>query len=288
MRRGALLMMFSALAFSGMTVFVKLAGQRIPSQELVVARAAISLGLTGWMLSHAGVSPWGRQKGLLWLRGLLGFGGLSCVYAAVTRLPLAEATVLQFLHPPITAVLAGLFLGERLSPRIGGVMALSLMGLLLVTKPSWLFAETVTTLSPVGVTAAIGGAVFSAAAYVVVRRLAQAGEHPLVIVFYFPLVTLPAALPTLGTDFVWPRGIEWLWLLGIGVTTQIGQICLTRGLAVLPAADGTTLSYLQVVFATLWGALVFGESPDALAVLGGSLVIGSALWLARSPPRTGQ
>ncbi len=70
MRRGALLMMFSALAFSGMTVFVKLAGQRIPSQELVVARAAISLGLTGWMLSHAGVSPWGQQKGWLWLRGL--------------------------------------------------------------------------------------------------------------------------------------------------------------------------------------------------------------------------
>ena len=58
---------------------------------------------------------------------------------------------------------------------------------------------------------------------------------------------------------------------------------LTRGLSVLPAAHGTALSYLQVVFAAILGALVFGERPDAWSIVGGALVIGSAFWLARSP-----
>jgi len=128
------------------------------------------------------------------------------------------------------------------------------------------------------------GAACSAAAYVVVRKLSQSGENPLVIVFYFPLVTIPLALPTMLPDFVWPEGTEWLLLLGIGVATQIGQVSLTRGLAILPAAQGTALSYLQVALAIIWGAVVFGEIPDALALAGGALIVGSAFWLARSKP----
>ncbi|MGY8737801.1 MAG: EamA family transporter, partial [bacterium] len=105
MQRGALMMMLSALAFSVMTVLVKLAGERLPSQELVVARAIVSLVLSWSLLRRAGVSPWGHDKRWLWIRGALGFVGLSCVYGAVTHLPLAEATILQYLYPAITALL---------------------------------------------------------------------------------------------------------------------------------------------------------------------------------------
>lgn len=281
MQRGASFMIVSALAFSAMTVLVKLAGQRLPSQELVVARAFVSLWLSLWLLRRAGVSPWGREKGWLWLRGLLGFAGLSCVYGAVTHLPLAEATVLQYLHPPITALFAGLFLREPVSRVVLGATAASLVGVVLVARPAVVFGAGAGSLDPFWVGVAILGATFSAAAYVVVRKLSRGGEDPLVIVFYFPLVTLPAALPTMCPDFVWPRGFEWLLLLGIGIATQIGQVSLTRGLALLPAAQGTALSYLQVVFAAGWGLLVFGERPDGWAIAGGLLVVGSAFWLVR-------
>lgn len=280
MPRGALLMVVSALSFSVMTVLVKLAGQRLPSQEIVVARAGVSLILSWSLLRRAGVSPWGRNRRGLWLRGLLGFAGLSCVYAAVTHLPLAEATVLQFLHPPITAVLAGLFLGEAISRRLVGATLISLGGVVLVSRPAFLFGASVEPLDPVWVGVAIGGAFFSASAYVLVRRLSQT-EDPLVIVFYFPLVTAPLAIPTMLPDFVWPEGIEWVWLIGIGLATQLGQVSLTRGLTLLPASQGTALSYLQVVFAAIWGALVFGDAPDALTLLGGALVVGSSIWVAR-------
>jgi drug/metabolite transporter (DMT)-like permease len=277
-------MILSAFAFSLMTVFVKLAGERLPSQEIVVARALISLVLSWSMLRHAGVSPWGHDRLWLWIRGLLGCAGLSCVYGAVTHLPLAEATVLQYLHPPITALFAGLFLGEMLSRRLVGAMAVSLVGVVLVARPAVLFSEAAVPLDPVWVGVALLGATFSAAAYVVVRRLSRS-EHPLVIVFYFPLVTVPVAIPTMWPDFVWPQGIEWIWLAGVGIATQVGQVSLTRGLALLPAAHGTALSYLQVVFAAFWGLLVFAERPDAWAVMGGGLVVAGAFFLARGTSR---
>ena len=273
-------MILSAFAFSVMTVLVKLAGERLPSQELVVARALISLILSYALLRQARVSAWGHDKLWLWIRGGLGFAGLSCVYGAVTHLPLAEATVLQYLHPAFTAVLAGLVLGETLSRRLVLATGVSLVGVLLVARPAFLFGDRAAALDPFWVAVAIGGAMCSAAAYVVVRRLSQT-EDPLVIVFYFPLVTVPAALPTLLPDFVWPEGVEWLLLLGIGLTTQIGQVSLTRGLTVLPASRGTALSYLQVVFAAAWGVLIFHEKPDVWTLSGGALVILSSIWLAR-------
>ncbi len=284
MQRGALLMMLSALAFSVMTMLVKLVGQRLPSQEIVFARALISLVLSWGLLRHAGISPWGRDRPWLWLRGALGFAGLSCVYAAVTHLPLAEATVLQFLHPAITAILAGLFLGEALTGRVAGASVIGVLGVVLVARPALLFGELAEPLELRWVAVALAGAFFSAAAYVVVRRLSR-HEDPLVIVFYFPLVTVPASLPFLGSDFVWPRGLDWVWLLGVGLATQVGQVSLTRGLARLPASQGTALSYLQVVFAAIWGALVFGERPDVFTALGGALVIGSSIWVARARPQ---
>lgn len=281
MQRGALLMMLSALAFSVMTVLVKLAGTRLPSQEIVVARALVSLVLSFYLLRRAGLSPWGHDKRWLWIRGALGFAGLSCVYAAVTRLPLAEATVLQYLHPAITALFAGLFLGEAVTRRIGIATALSLLGVVLIARPAWLFGTQASALDPLWVGVAVAGATFSAAAYVVVRRLARS-EDPLVIVFYFPLVTVPLALPSMWPNFVRPEGVEWLLLLGIGLATQIGQISLTRGLMVLPAAHGTALSYLQVVFAAIWGVLIFDERLSPWTLLGGGLVITSAFGLART------
>jgi len=290
LKSGALFMMGSALAFSLMTVCVKLAGQRLPSQEIVLARAIVSLVLSLALLRRAGVAPLGTHRGWLLLRGLFGFTGLSCVFYSVTHLPLAEATIIQYLHPTFTALIAALALGERLSLRTASASAVSLVGVALVAGPSWLAWSPGATegvaanLDPLALTAAVGGAFFSGAAYVVVRHLAGR-EDPLVIVLYFPLVTVPAALPTVIGVFVWPEGIEWVLLLAIGVFTQLGQVWLTRGLQRLPAAQGTALSYVQVVFAIAWGVLFFGDVPGVWALVGAVLVMGGTLMVALTPAR---
>lgn len=278
-RPGVLYMLASALAFAGMTAFVKLAAQRLPSQEVVAARAAISLVLSLAWLRQAGVSPLGRRRGLLLLRGVFGFAGLSCVYYAVAHLPLAEATVLQYLHPVFTAGLAALVLHEALGRRWLAGTLVSLAGVALVARPGPLGGAG-WGLDPFATGVAVAGAFLSGCAYVTVRRLARE-EHPLVIVLYFPMVTLPATLPGLLRDGVWPRGPEWGWLAGVGVLAQLGQVWLTRGLQHEPAARATALAYLQVVFAAVLGFAVFGDVPGPLVALGAVAVLAGALLASR-------
>jgi drug/metabolite transporter (DMT)-like permease len=109
-----------------------------------------------------------------------------------------------------------------------------------------------------------------------VRSLGNS-EHPLVIVFYFPLVALPLSLPALLLQPVMPSARELLWLLGVGLFTQLGQLGLTRALTALPAAQATAISYVQVLLAGLWGWLIFGESSDASTIAGGLLVLAATL-----------
>ncbi len=282
-RPGVRFMVLSGLAFAAMGALVKLVGTRLPTQEVVLARALISLVLSLAWLARRRIPPWGHHRGLLLLRGLFGFCGLSCVFYAVTHLPLAEATVIQYLHPVFTALLAGLVLRERVERGLALAIALSVAGVALVARPGPLAAAPGLALDPTAVGVAVAGAFFSACAYVTVRRLASV-EDPLVIVFYFPLVTVPATLPTLWGRAVWPEGAEWALLLGVGVLAQVGQVALTRGLQHETAARATALSYLQVLFAALFGAALFGQVPDAFGAAGATLILGAAALAGRASP----
>ncbi len=261
-------MVLSALAFSLMTVCVKWLSDRIPPTEIVFVRALVSLVLSALLLRRAQVSWWGQARGFLLLRGVFGFLGLHCVFYAVSQLPLADATVIQYLHPVFTAVLAMLLLSEIPGRGVLAGIGLSLLGLILVVQPT----EQGFGLPPFAVLVAVGGAFFSACAYVTVRRLA-ATEHPLVIVLYFPLVTVPLTLPAVLADPVWPTGPEWVALVGVGIFAQIGQVALTHGMRHETAARATALSYLQVVFAICWGLGFFGEVPAAATLLGAVLIL---------------
>jgi drug/metabolite transporter (DMT)-like permease len=263
--RPELAMVASALSFSLMGVCVKQVGGRIPAAEVVLARALVSVALSWWLLRRAGIPPWGQRRGLLVWRGAIGSVALLCVYVALTELPLASATVLQYLYPTFTALLAWLMLGERIGRRVLLAVAVGWAGVLLVAQPGQQLAGW-----PVLI--AVAGALCTALAYVSVRSLARS-EHPLVIVFYFPLVAVPMSLPLVLANPVLPTPVELLWLLGVGIFTQLGQLGLTRSLTALPAARATAISYVQVLFAGLWGWWVFGEAVDGWTVAGAALVL---------------
>jgi len=96
-------------------------------------------------------------------------------------------------------------------------------------------------------------------------------------VFYFPLVSLPMSLPLLVLNPVLPSGSDWAWLIGVGIFTQLGQIWLTQGLTQMPAARATAISYAQVVFASTWGVLFFGEILNISTIIGAALVLGATI-----------
>jgi drug/metabolite transporter (DMT)-like permease len=280
-------MALAAFFFSLMSLLVKVAGQRLPSAELVMGRSVVSLALSWVMLRRARVAPWGRRKGLLALRGLTGFGGLLCFFYAIPRLPLADVTTIQFINPAFTALFAALLLRESLTRTVVLSVGVSLTGVALISQPGFLFGELANPLDLTAVSVALLGAVFAALAYTTVRKLRET-EHALVVVFYFPLVSIPVCLPILVPVAVWPTPLEWLMLLGIGVLTQIAQVFLTNGLHKEPAGRATSISYLQIVFAAGWGFLFFGEIPDPLTVLGVVCVVSSIMTVAGSRvPRAG-
>ncbi len=271
----SLAMVASALFFSLMGVCVKQVGTRIPATEVVLARAVVSVVLSWWMLRRAGIAPWGQRRGLLIWRGAIGTLALLCVYQALAMLPLAAATVLQYSYPTFTALLAWLSLGEPVGPRLLGAVALGWMGVMVLAWPP-AGAELGTSLPPLAVAIALVGAFSTALAYVSVRALRHS-EHPLVIVFYFPLVALVLSLPLVLMNPVVPSWGELVWLLGVGLFTQLGQLTLTAGLMGLPAARATAISYVQVAFAVLWGWLIFAEPLEATTLVGGLLVLAAAL-----------
>jgi len=278
--RGLRYMAVGAFFFSIMSLLVKVAGQRLPSQEMVLARSATMLGLSWIGLRRAGLSWRGdaEHRPLLVIRGIFGFAALSCFYYSIVRLPLGDSNVIQYTNPAFTAVLATWVLRERLRVREATAVLISLAGVALIARPSFLFGSA-GALDPLVVGVALLGALCSASAYVTVRRLG--GEDALVIIFYFSLVSVVGAIPAGWSAMLWPSAREWLLLLAIGATTQVAQLYMTRGLQLERAGRATAVGYLQVVFASFWGALFFGEIPGLLTLAGFGLVIVATLSLAR-------
>lgn len=276
--RGLLYMTASALGFSGMSVLVKIASPRMPTGQLVFARAVVTLVLSYVLVKQAGLSPWGTQKRGLVLRGVLGFCGLTFYYAALAHLPLADATTIQNTTPLLTALLAWWVLREPVGWSTAFAIACGIGGVMLIVHPSGSGTD------PIGFAFAIGAALTSAIAYVTVRQLVRT-EHPLVIVFYFPLVATPLSIPWAAMDWVMPEPIDWLLLVAIGVTTQIGQVFLTLGLSVERAGKATSVGYLQVVFALLWQLFLFDDPPPWASVAGAALIVVGTLAVARAEAR---
>ena len=271
-------MALSALMFSVMSLLVKEAGRRLPSAEIVLVRAVVTLIISWALLRQAGLSWRGNRRGLLLLRGALGFVALTSFYYAVVHLPLADATVIQYTNPVFAALIAAAALGERLRAREAALVLISLVGVFLAARPGFLFGGAALPLLPVAV--GLLGAIFSAAAYVTVRKLGET-DHTMVIVFYFSAVATVGAIPLAAGSALWPTPREWLVLVGVGIATQLGQVFMTIGLRKEKAGRATAASYLAIVFSALWGFLFFGEVPSSWLVAGAAIIVAATVSLSR-------
>ena len=267
--------LLSALGFAMMSTCVKaVAGYGIPVLEIIAVRASVSLLLSYLDVKRKRLSVWGHNHLLLVARGTVGTLALVCIYYAVSTLPLADATVLQYTHPAFTAILALLFLGESVKRSTVICIILSFIGLIVMVRPG--ASGAMLGLPPLSVMAALIGAFGSAVAYVLVRRLSQT-EDSSVIIFYFPLIALPVSLLLLGRNFVFPDFNALLLLLLVGVFTQVGQVGLTKAMVAEKAGKVTSYSYIQVIFSAILGVVFFGELPTLWTLIGGTLIISGAL-----------
>ena len=142
-------MAVGAFWFSVMSVLVKLAGQRLPSMEIVFFRGILTLAMSYVIVKRAGIVPvLGNNSRLLLQRGVLGAAALACFLFSLTHLPLAEATLIQYMNPVFAILVAHWWFGEKMARKEWIALAASLTGVLLITRPAFLFggaarAETV-------------------------------------------------------------------------------------------------------------------------------------------------
>lgn len=269
-------MLLSALGFALMAACVKaVAAYGIPVLEIVAARAIISLILSYLDIKRKRLSMWGSNQPLLIARGAVGALALICVYYAVTTLPLAEATLLQFTYPAFTALIALLFLKERIQLATMICIVLSIAGLIVMVQPD-LRNDITTELPLFSVAAALVGALGSGIAYVMVRHLSQT-EDSSVIIFYFPLIAFPISVLLLGNEFVMPENEALVLLLLVGIFTQVGQIGLTKAMATEQAGKVAAYAYVQVIFSVILGYVFFGDTPTLWTWVGGALIMLGAL-----------
>jgi drug/metabolite transporter (DMT)-like permease len=184
-------------------------------------------------------------------------------------MPLAEAMLLKLSSPLFVPLVALLWLGEAVPPRVRWALAVGFAGVTLILHPD------LGQVSPVAWIAVLGGA-FAAVAKVTVRRLSRS-EPTTRIVFYFALAgTLVSAIPLAGT---WqPPSLPALgWLLGVGLPATLGQLLLTRGLSLAPAARMGTFGFFSVIFGALVGWILWGEVLAWPTAAGSVLVIAAGV-----------
>jgi drug/metabolite transporter (DMT)-like permease len=271
-------MLVGAFWFSVMSVLVKLAGRRLPSMEIVFFRGLLTLALSYAMVKQARISPvFGINRRLLLQRGVLGAAALACFLFSLTHLPLAEATLIQYMNPVFAILVAHWWFRERMIRGEWIALSASLLGVLLITRPAFLFGGAASDIHPVHALIALGGAAFSGSAYATIRQMPK--ERPEVVVFYLPLMSVPMSLPFIATNWVLPTGGEWLVLIGIGAATQLAQTSMTKGLQVEKTARATMVGYVQIIFAGAWGALLFNEAITLWTVVGAMIVLTGMLSL---------
>ncbi|HEX2568987.1 MAG TPA: DMT family transporter [Polyangia bacterium] len=272
---GLVLMVVSAASVTLMAAFAKKFLPDAPQQAVVLSRG-VFLSVVFVALARYKRAPLaGQRPGLLIGRGFLSYAALSCYFYSVQHLPLGDAVLLQYSHPVYVAAIAPWWLGERTSRSHWGLILLALVGVALIVRP----AGEVRAAALVGVL----GSLLSAFAYMAVRGLSRT-EHPMTILAWFPLATIPPALVAVlftGRAALPQSGRQVMGHLLVALVAIVGQLTLTYGLTRARAARATAITLTGPVFGLVFGYLFFGALPTTASLVGTIVVLTTLALLGR-------
>jgi drug/metabolite transporter (DMT)-like permease len=262
-------------ALACLSALVKWTGGRgVPVFEIILFRnlfAFVPLAIyisrtTGFEVLRT-ERPWGHV-----LRATIGMTGMVCGFSAVQRLPLTESTALQFTSPLFMTALSALILAEPVGRHRWGAVIVGFVGVLIMARP--IPGE----MNVVGVALGMASALGAAGAMVAIRQISDTERGP-TIVFYFTLAaTLMGAV---GTAFHWviPDPLTLAMLVLAGLIGGVGQMLLTEALRNAPLGIIAPFDYTQLIWATGFGLVIWGELPHPLTLVGAVIVAGSGVYI---------
>lgn len=284
MNKGILYIILSGLCFIIVNFFVKILGagpnqmvfdniQHYPGHELVLARSVISFSLSLFVIKRKGIPVFGNNKKWLIIRGLSGTIALTIFFYTIHTLPLAIASIVQYLAPIFTVIFAMILLKEKVREIQWIFILLSFSGVALIGVDKLLSTSDGTSdISFFWLGLGVLSAVLSGVAYTAIMKL-KTTDQPITIVMYFPMVAIPIMVIFCLFEFTMPTGIEWLFLLVIGIFTQFAQILMTKALHEGSAATITPFQYLGAIYAFLIGFFIFDEQLSWVVYVGMCMAI---------------
>lgn len=259
-------MLVSALCFTVMNLFVKyLKTLEFSAYQLVFFRALGSLFFTMSFLIYNKISIVGNNQKLLILRGLVGVTSMGLYFMSLEYLPIGNAVSLRYTSPIFAAILAVIFLKEKIYNIQWLYFIMAFVGVVMIKGFN-------TDVNFLGVSLILISAFFSGLVYVVITKIGNQ-DHPVVIVNYFMWIS--TILGGLLSIFYWqtPKGIEWILLLSLGVFGYYGQLFMTKAYQIGAANKVVPLKYVEVIFTMVLAIIWFGDVYPILSVFGTILVI---------------
>ena len=275
-KRGILCVVFSALSFSIMNTFARLAGD-IPVMEKTFFRnfvAVIVISLILFKNKQRIVLKKERIPFLL-MRSAFGTLGVMANFYAMDHMLMSDATIIVNLSPFFAIVFSTIILRERATWKQYALILIALFGSILVIKPTMgVFGNYVTF-------AALGCAVFSGIAYTMIRVLSQMGEESTTIVFFFSAFSCVTCLPAVLLNPVIPNLTQFVCLFTAAIFACLGQFFVTAAYRYAPASEISVFSYTQIAFAAIWDFVGFGQVSDLVSYVGYAVILGAAVMVSR-------
>jgi len=198
-------------------------------------------------------------------RNITHFGGQYGWFLGLSLLPLATVFALEFTVPLWTAIIAAIFLKERITAKKACAILLGLVAVVIIVNPGndiFNYASLIV----------LAAAIFYALAYVSSKSLTNT-EHPMTILFYMCLIQLPLGLVFTLLNWHTPNFIQWAWLLLVGVTALTAHYCITRAMQLSEVSIVVTLDFLRLPLIALVGIVLYAEDFQISIIVGGALML---------------
>lgn len=262
------------------------AGVALP--EILFWRQVMTIPIIAmWLAAQGGRGPSGlgrlstKRLPVHGRRAVLGVAGMICNFGAVLYLPLAESTTLGFTTPIFAVILSALLLRERVGRYRWSAVLLGFAGVIVIAQPGN------AVIPPLGAALALSGGLLVALISIQIRDLTRTDE-PISVVFWFAALSSPVyalALPfTMTTHSSW----QWLLLMAIGLVGGLGQLLLTASLRYGQVASVIVMDYSQLVWAILFGWMIWDHLPPIATWLGAPLIVSAGAIIAWREHRLAQ
>ncbi|MDD2829697.1 MAG: DMT family transporter [Sulfuricurvum sp.] len=284
-RRGIFFMLLASFLFALTMLFAKLLSASMSSVEVTFWRNAIGLIAISFTLFHSPIRNVGGRPFTLVFRGVIGTVALLTFFYTISATSLSNAIIYAKTEPIFTAILAFFLLKERLKTSALLAILIGFLGVVTLNGMEWNYLHIMGILT----------GFLSALAYTSVRSLkAYYDTRTVVLSFMISGVLIPLILMILGefytspslsfalSPFILPQGIDWVWIVLIGLSAAGGQIYMTRAYFYAKAGLVSSVSYSVVLFATIFGILLGDTLPTISIIIGAFMIVISGLMLSRS------